>query len=88
MSSPVSGSKNAVQCRLPHPVISFLFLPTTLSPTFSTIPLFSGFSSLGADAGSGTSASFSFSFVERIPRRLQPSRKTVTPLHPDSQAYM
>ena len=75
----MTGSKNAVQCRLPQPVISFLFLPMTLSLTSSTIPRDSCLS--------GVVSSF-FSSVDRMPRRLQPSRKTVTPLHPDSQAFM
>ena len=82
-SSPVSGSKNASQCNVPHPVCNVRFLPTQLSSALIIIPLLRvvlGFSDV--------SSSFLLSDVVRIPARLHPSRKIVTPLSPASQAVI
>jgi hypothetical protein len=74
INSPVLESKKASQCKVPHPVIRVLFLPTHFSFVLMTCPLFNSTESL-------------FSVVVKIPILAHPSLKIVTPFSPASQAY-
>ena len=75
--APVLGSNRAIQCRLPQPVTSLRFLPTTSSVTRRISPLF-------RPSPAVTSFFSFFRSVLRIPILLQPSRKMVIPFRPFS----